>query len=61
MLTFFPQAKIENFVGKILIFLIVLLKTLIVGTHKNRIAEAVLMSTHNLCSGSKIRKVVIHL
>ena len=26
-----------------------LLKTYIVGTRKNRLGEAVLMSTHNLC------------
>ena len=31
-------------------------KTLIVGTHYNRLAEAVLMSTHNLSYSPKIRK-----
>ena len=33
-----------------------LLKTLIVGTRKNRLSEAALTSTHNLCFGAKIRK-----
>ena len=28
------------------------------GTHKNRLIEAVLMSTHNLCYRAKIRKNV---
>ena len=48
----------ENF-GKILIFLIILLKTLIVGTCKYRLAEVVLTSTHNVCFGSKIKKIGI--
>ena len=29
----------------------------IVGTCKNRLSEAVLTSTHNLCFGAKIRKI----
>ena len=37
---------------------ICLLKTLIVGTRQNRLAEEVLTSTHNLCFGQKIRKIV---
>ena len=41
-----------------MILLIVMLKTLIVGT---LIAEVVLTSIHNLCFGSKIRKVGIPL
>ena len=45
----FSILKIENFNGKILIFLIILL------------AEAVLTSTHNLCYGSKIRIINIPL
>ena len=31
------------------------------GTRKNRLAEAVLTSTHNLCFGAKIRKIRIPL
>ena len=31
----------------------ILLKTLIVGTRKNRLSEAVLTSTHNLCFEQK--------
>ena len=31
------------------------------GTCKNRLAEAVLSSTHNLCFGAKIRKIGIPL
>ena len=38
-----------------------MLKTLIVSTCKNRLAEAVLTTTHNLCFGSKIRKIGIPL
>ena len=56
---FFSAVKPENFTRKKLIFLIFLLKTLIVGTpRQNRLAEAVLTSTHNLYFGAKIRKKV---
>ena len=37
-----------------MILLIFMLKKLIVGTHLNRLAEAVLTRTHNLCFGWKI-------
>ena len=36
-----------------------LLKTRIVGTSLNRLGEAVLTSTHNLCFGATIRKIGI--
>ena len=49
---FSSAVKIENAIGK-MIFLIFLLKTLIVGTRLNRLAEAVLTNTHNLCFGAK--------
>ena len=52
----FSTVKIENFIRKILIVLIFLIKTFIMGTCQNRLAEAVLMSTHNLFLGAKIRK-----
>ena len=39
-------------------FFLILLKTLIVGTRENRLFEAVLTSTHNLCFRAKIRKNV---
>ena len=39
---------------KIIIFFSFLLKTLIVGTSKNRLSEAVLPSTHNLCFRGKM-------
>ena len=58
---FFSEEKFENFIAKNLIFLIYLLKTLIVGTCENHLTEAILRSTHNLCFGSKIRKVGIPL
>ena len=45
--------KNENFQIKNLIFFIVLLKTQIVGTRYNRLAEVVLTSTHNLCFEQK--------
>ena len=48
---FFSALKIENFIGEKMIFLIFSFKTLIVG----------LTSTHNLCFGSKIRKIGINI
>ena len=36
-------------------------KTLIVGTHYNRLIEAVLMCTHNLCFRAKIKKYHFYL
>ena len=42
-------------------FFLFLLKILIVGTRLERPFEAVLTSTHNLCFGSKIRKISISL
>ena len=30
------------------------------GTHQNRLSEAVLMSTHNLCFWAEIRKLVYY-
>ena len=54
----FSAVKIEKFIGKILILLP---KTYIVGTCWNRLTEAVLMSTHNICFGSKVRKLGIPL
>ena len=45
---------------KTLIFFLFLLKTLIVGTRWNRISEAVLTSTHNLCFCAEIRKNNVH-
>ena len=55
---FFSAVKIENFIGKILKSLIIMLKTLIVGTRW--LTEAVLKSTYNVhvCIESKIRKIV---
>ena len=41
-----------------MIYFLFLLKTLIVGTRNNRLIEAVLTNTHNLCFGAKIRKKV---
>ena len=57
----FSAVKFQNFIGKTLILLICLLKTLIAGTHYNRLGKAVLTSTHNLCFGSEIRKIGIPL
>ena len=42
---------------KKMIFLVFLLKTYIVDTRQNRLSESVLTSTHNVCFGSKIRKI----
>ena len=53
---FFSENRNKNKVEKMIVFLI-LLKTLIVGTRKNRVGEAVLTSTHNVCFGSRKRKI----
>ena len=45
----------------VLIFFLVLLKTLNIGTRKDLLGEAVLTSTHNECFGSKRRKICIPL
>ena len=54
---FFQKQKFKISLEKNDIFLIILLKTLIVGTRQIRLGEAVLTSTHNLCFGPKIRKI----
>ena len=46
--------KIENFIRKALIFFLFLLDC---GYTLERLTEAVLSSTHNLCLGAKLRKV----
>ena len=57
----FRDVKIENFLLKIFDIFKILLKTLIVCTCYNRLVEAVLTHTHNLCFEAKIRKVGIPL
>ena len=52
----FSVVKNENFIRKILIFFYFCSKHIIVGTRKNRLADAVLTSTYNLCFGARIRK-----
>ena len=54
----FYGCKNDHFQIKKIVFCFVffLLKTLIVGTGWNRLSEAVLTSTHNLCFRAKIRK-----
>ena len=56
----FKVAKNEIF-QKFLLFFLFLLKTYIVGTRYNCLAEAVLTSPNNLCFGAKIRKIGIPL
>ena len=53
----FSTVKNENFIRKILIFLMFLLKTLWVHIRTTSLGDAVLMSTRNLCFESKIRKM----
>ena len=43
------------------IFFHISVKTYIVGTRWNRLAEVALTSTHNVCFGSKVRKLDISL
>ena len=37
------------------------IKTYVVGTHKNRLAEAILMSTHNICFCGALSKIILQL
>ena len=53
----FSAVKIEIFNGKCLIVFLFLLKTEIVGILLNRLGDAVLTSTHNLCFEAKIRNI----
>ena len=57
----FHGRKNDNFRRIFSILFLFLLKTLIVGTRQNRLTEAVLPSTYNLCFGAKIRKKNIPL
>ena len=60
----FFSEKMENFMRKILIVFIVWLKTYIVGTLKNRLAEVRGSNEYPQCKlrfGSKIRKIGIPL
>ena len=34
------------------------IKTYVVGTHKNRLGEVILMSTHNICFYGEISKII---
>ena len=66
----FLVAKIEIFIRNVLIFFLFLLQNIDCGYSlepprrgvltSNRLAEAVLTSTHNLCFGAKIRKISIY-
>ena len=53
---FFQKQKVKILLEKFRFFLTFSLKTYIVGTRLNRLAEAVLTSTHNVSFGAKIRK-----
>ena len=53
MLQYFTAVKMFIFRWKFLIFFLFLLKILIVGTRYNRLSEAVLTSTNNLCLEQK--------
>ena len=43
---------------KLLLFLYPSIKTFVLGTQKNRLIETVLLSTHNICFGWEIKKIV---
>ena len=58
---FFFFFNLKFFSRKFVIFFSYFCSKQIVGTHLNRLAEAVLTSTHNLCFGAKIRKIGIPL
>ena len=59
---FFSAVKSENFIGKSSIFLIFYAQNIDCGyTLEPPLTEAVLSSTHNLCFGSKLRKIGIPL
>ena len=37
------------------------IKTSVVGTHQNRLSEAILMSTHNICFDGELMKIILQL
>ena len=51
-------AKMESFWWKNVIFLLLLFETEIVDTYKNRLIDAVLTGTYNLCFIVEIRKIM---
>ena len=58
---FFEEAKIENYIGKIKILLNILAQNIHCGSALGPPRLAVLTSIHNVCFGSKIRKLGIPL
>ena len=62
----FSGAKIENFFGMFFYLINIFAQNMHCGymlepPQRNRLREAVLASTHNVCFVSKIRKLGIHL
>ena len=55
----FKVVKTENFLLKIFDIFLIFAQTIDCGYTLERLAEAVLTSTHNLCFGAKIRKIGI--
>ena len=58
---FSEEKKNENFIGKKKDIFLIFAQNIDCGTRQNRLAEAVLTSTHNLCFGAKMRKIGIPL
>ena len=59
ILQYFTAVKMIVLDDLFKILFLFLLKTLIVGTRKNRLSEAALTSTHSLCFGAKIKKNIL--
>ena len=55
---YFTAVKMFKFRLNFFIFFLFLLKTLIAGTRKNRLSEAVLTSTHNVCFRVKKKEIM---
>ena len=58
IMTLLMAAKTKSFRWKNVIFLLLFIETGIVGTRYNRLIEAALTGTHNLCFIAEIRKIM---
>ena len=57
----FAEIKIKKKLSiKLSLFSYPLILTYVLGAQKNHLIETVLLSTHNICFGWEIRKIIFH-
>ena len=56
--TILTGAKKKKMSVKLLVFLYLSALTCVLGAKKNGLIETVLLSTHNICFGSEVRKII---